>query len=89
MTSVAFKKQYMPKHIMRHVAIRDNYTCQICGKIGIPRFYTAAEKGIYGYGYIMFEIDHIHPEFLGGKTEEANLQLLCRACNRSKGISNA
>jgi HNH endonuclease len=30
------------------------------------------------------EIDHIVPVSKGGKTEESNLQTLCRRCNRSK-----
>jgi len=31
------------------------------------------------------EIDHIVPFSLGGGNEMANVQLLCRACNRKKG----
>lgn len=34
---------------------------------------------------INLEIDHIIPVRLGGATSEANLQLLCRDCNRRKG----
>ena len=30
-------------------------------------------------------IDHIHPISLGGMTEPANLQTLCRSCNARKG----
>jgi hypothetical protein len=30
------------------------------------------------------EIDHIVPVSKGGKTEESNLQVLCRRCNRAK-----
>ena len=30
--------------------------------------------------------DHIFPESLGGKTEEGNLQTLCRSCNSAKGV---
>ncbi|MBU1212420.1 MAG: HNH endonuclease [Alphaproteobacteria bacterium] len=33
------------------------------------------------------EIDHIIPYTLGGGNERANLQLICRACNRRKGKS--
>jgi|SRR6478609_1463279 len=31
------------------------------------------------------EIDHIMPIALGGTSEDSNLQILCRPCNRSKG----
>lgn len=33
-------------------------------------------------------VDHIVPRASGGKTEEGNLQTLCRACNQSKGSRN-
>jgi hypothetical protein len=33
---------------------------------------------------INLEMDHIVPVSKGGKTEETNLQVLCRRCNRSK-----
>ena len=33
---------------------------------------------------INLEMDHIVPVSKGGKTEEANLQTLCRRCNRAK-----
>ncbi len=31
------------------------------------------------------EGDHITPWHLGGKTDETNLQMLCKDCNREKG----
>jgi hypothetical protein len=33
---------------------------------------------------INLEMDHIVPVSKGGKTEESNLQILCRRCNRAK-----
>jgi hypothetical protein len=33
---------------------------------------------------INLEIDHIVPVSKGGKTDESNLQVLCRRCNRAK-----
>lgn len=35
-----------------------------------------------------YEIDHIQPIALGGIHDDANLQLLCRHCNRSKGCKD-
>jgi 5-methylcytosine-specific restriction endonuclease McrA len=35
-----------------------------------------------------FEVDHHHPLALGGENGRANLQLLCRQCNRSKGAKH-
>ena len=50
--------------------IRDNYTCQICGK------YMPDGVGLH--------IDHIIPVSKGGKSVESNLQVLCSKCNGSK-----
>ena len=35
---------------------------------------------------INLEMDHIVPVSKGGKTEESNLQTLCRRCNRAKSM---
>ncbi len=35
------------------------------------------------------EYDHKHPVSKGGNSEEGNIQLLCRACNRAKRVSLA
>jgi 5-methylcytosine-specific restriction endonuclease McrA len=35
------------------------------------------------------EIDHIVPASRGGDNRKSNLQLLCRTCNRSKGVKDA
>jgi hypothetical protein len=49
---------------------RDNFRCCCCG--------VSAKDGA------ILEIDHIVPVSKGGKTEESNLQTLCRTCNRGK-----
>ena len=36
-------------------------------------------------GWQDLTLDHIHPESLGGPTEESNLQTMCRSCNSKKG----
>jgi 5-methylcytosine-specific restriction endonuclease McrA len=36
-----------------------------------------------------FEADHVMPFSKGGETHVRNGQALCRACNRSKGVSCA
>lgn len=38
---------------------------------------------------IKLEVDHIKPILLGGANDRANLQLLCRRCNASKGANDA
>jgi hypothetical protein len=35
--------------------------------------------------FVGMDLDHVHPVSRGGKSEAANLQLLCPSCNRSKG----
>lgn len=35
-----------------------------------------------------YDVDHVLPLKLGGGNDKDNLQLLCRACNRSKGAKH-
>ena len=78
---------------------RDRLTCQICGKRGQfvyrfgapyavenPKEIVFSKKYYNGSDVIPFEIDHIIPVALGGDNKPDNLWLLCRNCNRSKGI---
>ena len=64
------QRKLMTKELRRKVMIRDNYTCQICGK------YMPDEVGL--------QIDHIVPVAKGGKTVLSNLQVLCSKCNGRK-----
>lgn len=64
------QRRLMTKKLRRKVMIRDNYTCQSCGK------YMPDEVGLH--------IDHIIPISKGGKTVISNLQVLCSKCNGKK-----
>ena len=59
----------IPFNTRMRVARRDNYTCQHCGK-------HLADSEI--------EFDHIIPVSRGGSSDEHNLRLTCRTCNRRK-----
>lgn len=50
---------------------RDGFRCCVCG--------GSAKEGV------SLEVDHIIPISKGGISDEANLQTLCRDCNRGKG----
>ena len=65
------QRQLMTPSLRKQIMIRDNYTCQICGK------YMGDEVGL--------QIDHIIPIAKGGKTVHSNLRVLCSKCNGSKG----
>lgn len=65
------QRRLMTPSLRKKIMIRDNYTCQICGK------YMPDEVGLH--------IDHIMPIARGGKTIESNLRVLCSKCNGSKG----
>lgn len=83
-----FKKQRIPQGVRNQVILRDHFTCQYCGKKGIFENFHGRFRvyEIVGQdGKIPFEIDHVVPEFLGGKNDVENLKLACRRCNRSKG----
>ena len=65
------QRKLMTKELRQQIMIRDNYTCQCCGK------YMSDEVGLH--------IDHIVPVSKGGKTVPSNLQVLCSKCNGKKG----
>ena len=65
------QRSLMTKKLRDAIKIRDNYTCQICGK------YMPDEVGLH--------VDHIIPIKEGGRSVESNLQVLCDKCNLSKG----
>ncbi len=64
------QRKLMTKEIRQQIIIRDNYTCQLCGK------YMPDEVGL--------QVDHIVSVSKGGKTVPSNLQVLCSKCNGSK-----
>lgn len=64
------QRKNMTKELRNKVIIRDNYTCQSCGK------YMPDEVGL--------QVDHIVPVSKGGKTVLSNLQVLCSKCNGKK-----
>lgn len=64
------QRKLMTPELRLQIKVRDNYTCQMCGK------YMPDEVGLH--------IDHIVPVSKGGKTVPSNLQVLCDKCNRSK-----
>ena len=53
----------------RNIAIRDNSSCQYCGKVLETAEYT---------------IDHVLPRARGGRSVWANLALACVRCNKRK-----
>jgi 5-methylcytosine-specific restriction endonuclease McrA len=59
------KKAYSKKHIF----LRDNYSCQYCGRSELPNDLT---------------LDHILPQSRGGKSVWENLVTCCRRCNSKK-----
>lgn len=65
------QRSLMTPQLRQKIKLRDNYTCQCCGK------YMPDEIGL--------QIDHIVPISCGGKTVESNLQVLCSKCNLQKG----
>lgn len=63
------KRPPIPKGLRVQVLRRDGFKCVYCGRHGQE---------------VPLEVDHIKPWSLGGKHELANLQTLCRDCNRGK-----
>ena len=67
------QRRLMTKELRREIMLRDNFTCQCCGK------YMPDEVGLH--------IDHIIPVSKGGKSIASNLQVLCSKCNGKKSNS--
>ncbi|MFQ5709425.1 MAG: HNH endonuclease [bacterium] len=65
--SIPYRKKVYSK---KHIYLRDNYTCQYCGKIAPANDLT---------------LDHILPQSRGGKSVWANLVTSCKRCNTRKG----
>lgn len=63
--------RYISNKLKSLVMIRDNSTCQMCGK-------TVKDD------HIRVQIDHIIPHSWGGQTVLENLQVLCSNCNEGK-----
>jgi hypothetical protein len=63
----------IPKEVQRRVRARARNRCGYC---------ISSQKYILG----LLEMEHIHPEALGGTDDEENLWLACRLCNGFKGI---
>ena len=66
------QRRLMTPSLRYRVLKRDGFKCVRCGR-------SPEEDGV------KLEVDHIIPIAKGGKTEESNLQTLCRDCNRGKG----
>ncbi|HEU5200141.1 MAG TPA: HNH endonuclease signature motif containing protein [Ktedonobacterales bacterium] len=65
-------KTEIPQRLRRKVAEQAKHRCGYC----------LTQERIIG---TEMEVDHIIPEALEGKTEEANLWLACERCNKYKG----
>lgn len=63
--------RYISKKLAAMVMLRDNSTCQMCGK-------NVKDD------HVRLHIDHVIPHEWGGKTELDNLQCLCSECNEGK-----
>jgi 5-methylcytosine-specific restriction endonuclease McrA len=69
---------YQPGITWQEIAIRDQWTCQLCG-LPTPKELRGQKAPSAP------EIDHIVPVSKGGSHTRDNLQLLCRRCNGRKG----
>lgn len=90
-----YKKKAIPQAVRRAVALRygaipgktTEAKCENCpntGSIFWPIRFRGDRPGFW-VNFKGLELDHVRPEFLGGKAIESNMQLLCRRCNRTKG----
>jgi hypothetical protein len=92
-----YKKKAIPNAVRRAVALK--YGCPPGGTVSAPCQYCLAPGAIHWHRkldgspsyWVSFdhELDHVHPELLGGSGTAENIVLACRPCNRRKGANTA
>lgn len=71
----------IPKSLRREICTKQNSKCNLCGcKFEIIKVEYEED---YDY-WEFFDVDHIIPRALGGKTTIENLQAICLECHRKK-----
>ena len=77
------RSRYIPKKVREFVFKRDGGMC--------ANSECKTMISYSGLSLVMFnlEFDHIIPFSRGGSNTEANVQLLCRSCNRAKGAKSS
>lgn len=87
------KRRKISKGKRLAVYIRDDWTCQYCGRKfeptdgrTAPREIDWSPKPPLFYNDVWLELDHVHPRILGGSDEIDNLRAACTPCNREKAF---
>jgi HNH endonuclease len=62
----------IPRNVQFRVLKRENQICRECGR-------SVQDKDV--------EFDHVIPYSKGGSSDESNVRLLCKTCNRKRGAS--
>ena len=92
-----YTKKKIPNWLACEIHERDCGICQICGKEGewkyIGKLHFSGEiiKGGILYSrkkWRRFHVDHILPEWAGGKTTHDNLRLTCMKCNLTRVLDD-
>lgn len=86
-------KDWITKNPEKFYAIQRNYRNRKLGASGMHtgddiKQLFVEQRGLCAGCKILlvkYEVDHIMPLSLGGSNDKANLQLLCKPCNLSKG----
>lgn len=71
---LATDKFFNVRYTHNNIFIRDNYTCQYCGR-----------KTYKNSGDTSTELEHVKPRSKGGLSTWENTVTACRKCNRKKG----
>lgn len=80
--------RHISLHVRRKVAERHGCTFGAAVAVACPRCGAAGEIRWEAWADVRFvgmHLDHVRPVARGGRSTEGNIQLLCPACNLSKG----
>ncbi len=84
------RKGYCRDSAVKRIARRDGMQCRACSAVPLRWEWPSNGTTSEGYRYsaveprVLLHLDHVTPLADGGRSEDANFQLLCPPCHDAK-----